>query len=73
MCSSSVYFGHAVSTTFFSPDTAKGELCRYRSHKNWQLSDDAVVEAVKYENGLLVVTLKKVVPDAQRRRVLDIG
>lgn len=41
--------------------------------KNWQLSDDAVVESVKYENGLLIVTLKKVVPEAQRRRVLDIG
>lgn len=41
--------------------------------KNWQLSDDAVVDGVKYENGLLTVTIKKVVSEAQKRRVLDIA
>ena len=41
--------------------------------KNWQLADDAVVESVAFENGLLVITLKKIVPEAQRRKVLDIG
>ena len=41
--------------------------------KNWQLADDAVVESVAFENGLLVITLKKVLPEAQKRKVLDIG
>ena len=41
--------------------------------KNWQLADDAVVDAVKYENGLLTITLKKYLPEAQRRKVLDIN
>lgn len=41
--------------------------------KNWQLADDAVVDAVKYENGLLSITLKKYVPEAQKRKVLDIN
>ena len=41
--------------------------------KNWQLSDDTVVEGVRYENGMLIVTLKKVLPEAQRRKVLDIN
>ena len=41
--------------------------------KNWQLADDAVVESVKYENGLLIITLKKYLPEAQKRKVLDIN
>lgn len=41
--------------------------------KNWQLADDTIVAGVKYENGLLVVTLKKVLPEAQKRRTLDIN
>ena len=41
--------------------------------KNWQLADDAVVDAVKYENGLLTITLKKYIPEAQKRKVLDIN
>ena len=41
--------------------------------RNWQLSDDCVVDGVRYENGLLAITLKRVLPEAQKRRVLDIG
>ena len=41
--------------------------------KNWQLADDAVVDSVKYENGLLTITLKKYIPEAQKRKVLDIN
>jgi len=41
--------------------------------KNWQLSDDTVVNNVTYENGLLTVTLNKVVPEAQQRKVLEIN
>ena len=40
--------------------------------RNWQLSDDAVVDGVTYENGLLTVTVRKEVPEAQKRKVLDI-
>ena len=41
--------------------------------RNWQLSDDTVVSGVRYENGMLTITLKKVLPEAQRRKVLDIN
>lgn len=41
--------------------------------KNWQLADDTVVEGVRYENGLLTITLKRVLPEAQQRKVLDIA
>ena len=60
----------------------EGEDKREYSHKgisarsfarNWQLADDTVVDAVRYENGLLIITLKRVLPEAQQRRVQDIG
>ena len=41
--------------------------------RNWQLADDTVVEGVSYKNGLLSVTLKKVLPEAQKRKVLNIN
>lgn len=41
--------------------------------RNWQLADDTVVDGVSYDNGLLTVTLKKVLPEAQQRKVLNIG
>ena len=59
-----------------------GEDQREYSHKgisarsfarNWQLADDTVVDGVKYENGLLVITLKRVLPEAQQRKVLPIS
>ena len=40
--------------------------------RNWQLSDDTVVGEVKFEDGLLTIVLRKELPEAQRRRVLDI-
>jgi molecular chaperone IbpA len=40
--------------------------------KNWQLSDDTVVEGVRYDNGLLTITLARVVPEAQQRKTLEI-
>ena len=52
--------------------THKGISCRSFS-RNWQLSDDTVVDGVRYENGLLTITLKRVLPEAQKRRVLDIN
>lgn len=41
--------------------------------RNWQLADDAIVDGVKYDNGLLTITIKKVVPEAQKRKILDIN
>ena len=38
--------------------------------RNWQLGDDTVVEGITFENGLLTITLKKVLPEAQKRTVL---
>ena len=59
-----------------------GEDAREYTHKgisarsfarNWQLADDTVVDGVRYENGLLTVTLKRVLPEAQQRKVLPIS
>lgn len=41
--------------------------------RNWQLSDDTVVEEVSYIDGLLKVTLKREVPEEHRRKVLPIS
>jgi len=41
--------------------------------RNWQLSDDTVVDGVSYNNGLLTVKLRKELPEAQRKKVLDIN
>jgi molecular chaperone IbpA len=36
--------------------------------KNWQLADDVEVEDVDFVDGLLTVTLKKELPERQRRK-----
>jgi len=41
--------------------------------RNWQLSDNTVVEDVSYVNGMLLITLTKEVPEEQKRRVLPIS
>ena len=41
--------------------------------KNWQLVDNAVVDTVKYGDGLLTITLKKILPEEQKRKVLPIS
>ena len=41
--------------------------------RNWQLSDDVQIEDVTYENGLLRITLRRVVPEEQKRKVFDIS
>lgn len=52
--------------------THKGISSRTFS-RNWQLSDDTVVDAVNYENGMLTVTLNRVLPEAQQRKVFEIN
>ena len=41
--------------------------------RSWQLSDDTIVEEVKFTDGLLRVTLKQEVPEEARKRVFDIS
>ena len=36
--------------------------------RNWQMSDDVEVETVEFTDGLLVVTLKKELPEKQKRK-----
>ena len=36
--------------------------------KNWQMSDDVEVEKVDFEDGLLTITLKKELPEKQKRK-----
>ena len=36
--------------------------------RNWQMADDVEVEEVKFEDGLLTVTLMKNLPEKQRRK-----
>ena len=41
--------------------------------RNWQLSDDVVVDDVVYVDGLLTVKLRREVPEAQQRKLLPIN
>ena len=52
--------------------THKG-LARRTFARNWQLSDDTVVENVTYVDGLLSIDLRKEVPEEQKRRLLPIS
>ena len=65
-----------VSTTKAKEDgreyTHKG-LARRTFARNWQLSDDALVENVTYKDGLLTLDIRKEVPESQKRKLLPIG
>ena len=41
--------------------------------RNWQLSEDTVVDEVTFVNGLLKVTLRRELPEKDKRKVLSIG
>ena len=41
--------------------------------RNWQLSDDVVVDEVVYVDGLLTIKLRREVPEAQQRKLLPIN
>ena len=41
--------------------------------RNWQLSDDVVVDSVDYRDRLLTIALRKELPAAQTRKLLPIG
>ena len=36
--------------------------------RNWQMGDDVEVESVDFEDGLLTITLKKELPEKQKRK-----
>mgnify|MGYP003138992228 FL=1 len=36
--------------------------------RNWQMADDVEVESVEFESGLLIVTLRKELPEKQKRK-----
>ena len=40
--------------------------------RNWQLSDDTVIDEVTYTDGLLRVTLRREVPEEQKRKLFPI-
>ena len=40
--------------------------------RNWQLSEDTIVDEVSYMDGLLRVTLRREVPEQDKRKVLPI-
>ena len=41
--------------------------------RNWQLSDDCVVEDPSFVDGMLRIVIRQEVPEAQKRRLLPIG
>ena len=41
--------------------------------KNWQLSDDTVIDNVKFVDGMLYINLRQEIPEANRRKVLPIS
>jgi len=40
---------------------------------SWQLADDVKVTAVNFEDGLLTISLEKVIPEHQKRTTYNIG
>ena len=52
--------------------THKG-LARRTFARNWQLSDDTVVENVTFVGGLLSLDVRKEVPEEQKRKLLPIS
>ena len=62
-----------VSKTFTEEgDYVHRGIAQRSFSRNWQLSGDTVVEAVSFIDGLLRVTLRKEVPEAEKRKVLTI-
>ena len=48
-------------------------IARRTFSRNWQLSDSVRIDDVTYENGLLRVTLQRVLPEEQKRKVFPIS
>ena len=41
--------------------------------RNWQLSEDTIIDEITFVNGLLCVTMRREIPEEARRKVLPIS
>ena len=41
--------------------------------RQWTIADDVIVTSTNLENGLLTISLEKVVPDGKKKRTIEIG
>ncbi len=48
-------------------------LSKRSFNNSWQLADDIKVASVNFEDGLLTIALKKILPDHQKKTVYNIG
>ena len=62
--------GHSEDNTV---DYAHRGVATRQFNRSFNLSDDVEVDAVRYNNGLLTVDLRKVIPDHQKKKVYDIA
>ena len=66
----------AVGTTAAAADTRQflhRGIAQRTFNRNWQLGDQAEVGEPRYENGMLIIPISLVVPEAQKRRELTIA
>lgn len=59
-------------------DTEVGEyvhkgIAQRTFSRNWQLSEDTVIDEVTFVNGLLCITLRRELPEEHRRKVFEIN
>jgi molecular chaperone IbpA len=47
-------------------------LSKRSFNNSWQLSDDVRVSSVEYTDGLLTISLEKIVPDHQKKTVYEV-
>ena len=65
-----------VGTTAPTADTRQflhRGIAQRTFNRNWQLGDQAEVGEPRYENGMLIIPISLVVPEAQQRRELTIA
>lgn len=48
-------------------------LARRAFTRTWTLSDDVVIESVDFVDGLLTISLKRIIPEHQKKKVYTIG
>jgi len=53
-------------------DYAYRGLARRAFKKSWEISEDSVIDRVTYEDGILSVYIKQVIPEEKMKKVYDI-
>ncbi len=48
-------------------------LARRAFKKSWELSEDSIVDNVSYEDGILSIHIKQVIPEEKMKKVYDIS